>query len=232
MHALVLKHAEMEGPGTLGRFLESRGVDVVTLELFDGDAVPEDPGRAAAVVLMGGPMNVYEEDRYPFLRDEDRLLRETLRRGVPVLGICLGAQLLAKACGARVKRALLDEVGWFRVRKTPAGTEDVLFRGLGDEFDVFQWHEDTFEIPEGGAHLAESDLCRNQAFRFGTNAYGLQYHIEVTGDMLRQWYRECPERDEAVARLQHNGSAYEEHSSLVYMNFLSLMLAFQNGSDL
>lgn len=224
MHVLVIKHAREEGPGTLGDFLQEKGIEAAEVRLYEGDSLPAAPSSEGAVIVMGGPMNVYEEDRYPFLAEENAFIGEALRRGVPLLGICLGAQLLARACGARITRALRDEVGWSRVTLTEQGMSDPLLQGLGREFEVFQWHEDTFDVPGEGVHLAESEVCRNQAFRFGANAYGLQFHVEMTPRMVDQWYRNCPQKERALAHFEQIRPEFNHRARLLYMNFLALAM--------
>jgi GMP synthase-like glutamine amidotransferase len=132
-------------------------------------------------------MNVYEEDRYPFLKDEDLFIKEAIQRGKFVLGICLGAQLIAKALGARVIKSPAREIGWYDVSLTRIGAVDPLFSHLPKTFSVFQWHEDTFEMPHGATLIATSSLIPYQAFRYGENAYGLQFHLEVTREMITEW---------------------------------------------
>jgi len=132
-------------------------------------------------------MNVYEEDRYPFLRDEDLFMKEAIQRGKAVLGICLGAQLIAKALGARVFKAPVKEIGWYDVSLTKMGSQDPLLSDLPKTFPVFQWHGDTFEIPNGAKLIATSSPISHQAFRYGEKVYGLQFHLEVTEAMIREW---------------------------------------------
>jgi GMP synthase-like glutamine amidotransferase len=132
-------------------------------------------------------MNVYEEDHYPFLREEDLFIKEAIQRGKFVLGICLGAQLIAKALGAKVFKASLKEIGWYDIYLTMIGSKDPLFSNLPKTFPVFQWHGDTFEIPKGGKLIATSTSVPHQAFRYGDNAYGLQFHLEVTEKMIKEW---------------------------------------------
>jgi GMP synthase-like glutamine amidotransferase len=132
-------------------------------------------------------MGVYDEAQYPFLRDEHRFLTRVLGQGVPLLGICLGSQLLAKALGARVYRNPHKEIGWYTVDLTPAGAADPLFAGLTSPIPVFQWHGDAFDMPTGATPLASSPLCMHQAFRFGDRVYGLLFHLELTPDIIYSW---------------------------------------------
>ena len=155
--------------------------DVRLVRTFAGDAVPREPDGAEAVVVLGGGMGVYEQDRLPHLRDELALLRACVERQVPVLGICLGAQLLASALGARVAPAGSKEIGFYRVKLEVA---DPLFAGLDDSFVAFHWHGDAFALPPGAVPLASSGMTPLQAFRFGERSYGIQFHLEVDESTL------------------------------------------------
>ena len=159
----------------------------LTLEMvrtFEGEEVPVDPGGAAGLIVMGGPMAVYEEARYPFLRDEMRLIEKTLGAGKPVLGVCLGSQLLATVLGATVRRGKSKEIGWHPIRLSEAGSRDMLFSGVDSSFTAFHWHGDIFDLPPGSTGLASSETTACQAFRHGTLAYGLLFHAEVTRPMV------------------------------------------------
>jgi GMP synthase (glutamine-hydrolysing) len=139
--------------------------------------------------MLGGPMNVYEEDKYSFLKKEDDFISRLIVEEIPFLGICLGAQLLAKACQARVRKAEVAEIGWSQVDLTREGRRDPLFLGATRCLNVFQWHEDTFEVPEGGVLLVKGKSCVNQAFRVGHHAYGVQFHFEATPQMISDWMK-------------------------------------------
>lgn len=220
MRALVIQHVEAEGPGTLGEFLRSAGASLSTVRLHAGDALPQDPCVCDAVVSMGGPMNVYDEERYPFLRDETEFLRTAVHADVPVVGICLGAQMIAKACGARVVRSPEKEVGWSSVSLTEEGTRDALFRGLPREFTVLQWHEDMFEIPPGASLLATSAACPHQAFRF-RNAWGVQFHVEATRPMIADWFSTSPLRDDILHEFDEREAELRRHATAMYTSFLA-----------
>jgi GMP synthase-like glutamine amidotransferase len=178
-------------------------------------------------------MNVYEEDKHPFLKQEDEFLKEVIDKGLPTLGFCLGAQLIAKAKGALVKKNPQKEIGWFNVSVTEDGSSDPLFQGFQGEFDVFQWHGDTFDIPEGAVRLAESELCSNQAFRVGHNIYGLQFHVEVTDEMIYQWidaYRDeinslkdIVDPDQIIADTKTKSESYKAQARLFCSNFVKLI---------
>ena len=196
---LIVKHISIEGPGIIGEFFHHTTRPIKTINLEENDKLPEDFSEIEAVIILGGFMNVYEEDKFSFLRDEDIFLKKAIREEIPLLGICLGAQLLARAGGAKVKKALVEEIGWYKISLTEEGRKDALFKDLGRELDVFQWHEDTFEIPEGATLLATSDgACKNQAFLLGKSVYGLQFHLEVTPKMLESWVRYYLDRTQQI----------------------------------
>jgi GMP synthase (glutamine-hydrolysing) len=228
---LVIKHIDIEGPGSMGEFFRNtcwhiKTQDSIQVDLSKRERLPGTLQDIEAIISFGGPMNVYEENKYPFLKEEDEFLKKALKEEVPILGICLGAQLLAKACGAKVKKAPQKEIGWHKVNLTESAKDDPLFENLPSELDVFQWHEDTFEIPKDGVLLAESEACPNQAFRFGSNAYGIQFHIEVTPDMVESWINEYMkgkdrglETKDMIIEAYKKREAYQKQADLIYLNF-------------
>jgi len=222
LRTLVIMHAASEGPGTLGTFLESVAAKIFTARLYAGDRLPPDPRLCDAIISMGGPMNVYEEDVYSFLRDETLFLQKAILFGVPVLGICLGAQMIAKATGALVIKSPQKEVGWGKVALTSQGRRDPLFRGLPKVLNVFQWHEDMFEIPDGGELLATSGPCPHQAFRYRT-AVGLQFHVEVTEEILSDWFEDSAQHEEVIAGFRLLEDQLAEQALRIYRNFLNLI---------
>jgi len=185
MNILILMHVAKEGPGTLLDYLETIGAHVTIKKLFKGENIRKSLETPDAVISMGGPMNVYEEEAYPFLREETQFLRACIEKNTPVLGICLGAQMIAKAAGASIYKAPEEETGLFTVTLTKEGKNDPIFSDLPSKIPVFQWHGETFDIPLNGTLLATSPTCRNQAFRIG-RAYGFQFHIEIKRTILSQ----------------------------------------------
>jgi len=188
---LVLKHVECEGLGLWEEYCREDGIVLEIVALHRGATLPP-PHHFHAVISLGGPMNVYEEEIYPFLKAEDDFIRRVVAEGIPFLGICLGGQLLAKALGGVVTRNGVKEIGWHPIELDQLGQRDPLFAGLPDRLTVLQWHGDTFDIPSGATRLATSEACQNQAFRvgFGGIAYALQFHLEVTPSLVEEWTRE------------------------------------------
>ncbi|MDA8157254.1 MAG: hypothetical protein M0Z52_12525 [Actinomycetota bacterium] len=196
MRALVLKNTPAEGPGTIENGLNALGVPFDTVELLNGQK-PSDAAQYSHVIMMGGPMGVYEMNQYPHLVAGAKILEEFIKAGKPALGVCLGAQMLAHALGARVYPGGRKEIGWYEVQMTAEGAKDPVFGALkvNDKpvAQVFQWHGDTFDLPDGAVRLASSEIYQNQAFRFGNGVYALQFHIEVTPAMIRDWLKDDKE---------------------------------------
>lgn len=186
---LVVQHVPHEPLGTLDRLLRRHKIRIKFVNFSrHPDALPDIAGYDALIVL-GGPMNVDEAHLHPHLLTEMRLLEAALRADLPILGICLGAQLLAHVLGAPVGRNRAPELGWQEVRLTEAGRADPVLCHLQQGKQVFHWHGDTFGIAQGAVLLAESDLCAHQAFRYGKHAYGLQFHLEADEPVIDRWLR-------------------------------------------
>lgn len=176
---LIIQHDPFDGPGTVRDALAAGGFGTTVIHPYAGDPVPGTLGGAQGLVVLGGPMGLNERDWHPYLTDEMGLIRQAVSMGRPVLGLCLGAQLLAAALGASVRANPVKEIGWHPVYLTDEAGDDGLFRGITGPFQAFHWHGDTFDLPPGSVHLASSPLCQHQAFRYGVAAYGLQFHLEV-----------------------------------------------------
>ena len=186
---IVLQHIDSETPGILGDILSARGFTLSILHSDQGLLIPEKMDEAAGLVVMGGPMGVYEEEKYPFIRSEIRLIQDAVKNQKPVLGICLGSQLLAAALGARVYKGKKKEIGWHPVRLIGEGKKDPLWKGHSETLMPLHWHGDVFDLPQDAIPLASSGLTRHQAFRYGKNAYGFLFHMEVTEKMIQEWCR-------------------------------------------
>ena len=184
---LVLQHASCETPGIFLDLLLEQKRPVQTVKLYEGDHLPDDLSRLSGLLIMGGPMSVNDESRFPWLEAEDRLVKMALALDFPTLGICLGSQLIAKAAGGTVHQGPRKEIGWYPVRLTAAARDDRLFRELPETTEVFQWHGEYFDTPRGAVNLASSELYQCQAFSIGRNVYGLLFHLEVTAPMVADW---------------------------------------------
>jgi GMP synthase (glutamine-hydrolysing) len=196
VRVLAAVHNDDAGPGVFGQVAREAGHELV--EWRPDRAAPPDLSGVNAAMVFGGAMNVDEEARLPWLRGEKDLLRDLLSRGVPVVGLCLGAQLLAEAAGAAPRRASEPEIGWMPVDLTPEGRLDPLLAGIPGSLDVFEWHSYEAPLPDGAVALARSPVCL-QAYRLnGSPAWGLQFHAEVTGPDLNRWFDAWDTDEDAV----------------------------------
>ena len=183
LSVLVIQHVPAETPGLIGEILEARGASLVVARPFAGDPIPSAAAPHDALVLMGGPMGVYEVARHPHLEEEIRLVHRAVEENLPVLGVCLGSQLLATALGSRVRPAR-KELGWLPVTLTAGGQADPLWAGLPATFTAFHWHGDAFDPPVGSTSLASSALTPCQAFRHGSHL-GFLFHLEMDDAIVR-----------------------------------------------
>lgn len=227
MSVLICKNVKTEGPGTIEDFLVLQGIPYKIVELSKGKDMPE-PDDFDTLIMMGGPMSVNEEGIYPYLREEGNIAKEFMSDGKKVLGICLGAQIMAKALGSKVYVGTEKEIGWYDLEITEDGLNDSCMRHLAlhpyrRKFKIFQWHGETFDLPAGAVRLATSRLYPNQAFRFGKNAYAFQFHMEMSEEMIWEWLRE--ETDHRKIRRQTDMffEEYRERASQFYKSFFSVL---------
>ncbi len=208
----VIQHVREEGPGVFGRLLPKGYKTVIAGE----QSFPE-VNSVSGLLIMGGPMGVYEKDKYTFIEAELDLIRACAEKGVKIFGVCLGAQMIAEALGGRVYKGHIQETGWYQITLTEEAKKDKIFAHFPTNFEVFQWHGDTFTLPEKAVRLAFSDSYINQAFRVFDNIYGLQFHIEVTWEIIKDWFPHEFQnyRNESLAEL--NAMAEE-----AFMKFLAL----------
>lgn len=200
MRVLAFRHVPFEGLGLIESALLLRGIDFDYCDLFRLRATAPPADAYDGFIFLGGPMSV--NDELPFLLEEMRLIERAARRDAPVLGICLGAQMIARALGGYVYRNAEKEIGWFDIHLTEAGRRDPVLGGLAPVETVFHWHSDTFELPREAEWLAWSQLTRHQAYRIGRSIYGLQFHPEVTPAMIVKW----SEEDENCADVRQLGA--------------------------
>jgi GMP synthase-like glutamine amidotransferase len=188
MRAHYLQHVPFEGLGSIETWLRSAGWEITCSRLYESPALPRE-GDFDLLIAMGGPMSVNDEAALPWLVAEKQFVRETIERGTPVLGVCLGAQLIASALGSRVFASGEKEIGWFPVTGVPTARQDI-FR-FPSSTEVFHWHGETFDLPAGAVQLARSAPCENQAFQLGRSVIGLQFHLETTADSARALVDNC-----------------------------------------
>lgn len=209
MRVLSIVHQRDAGSGVFADAVADAGHELDEWAIAERPEPPAPPGDYGAVLVFGGAMHVDQEDRHGWLREERALLRDLVADEVPVLGVCLGGQLLAKALGAHVRRMPSSEVGWFDVELTGEAASDPLFAGLPGRFSSFQWHTYRFELPEGAVELARNDRCL-QAFRAGRAAWALQFHAEVTRESVEDWIRTSKPEDDGVVDFPRLLSESEE----------------------
>jgi GMP synthase (glutamine-hydrolysing) len=211
-------------PGNISEFLDEEGVLYVVHHPYCGDPLPclQD---VSALIVLGGSMGANDDGRHPFLYDLKLFIRQVVTSGKPYLGICLGGQLLAAALGARVVPGRWGELGNLPVALTAEGSSDALFAGMPVEFDTFQWHHDSFDIPAGGILLGSSPECPHQVFRIGPSAWGTQFHPEVTEVIIREWCAWDPltagRVEELVNLFRSQENGYRAASRQLMLNFLS-----------
>lgn len=187
MDVLIIKNAPNEGPGNILAYLTLKGFEYTIKEAHSLNNIDiSDPYRF--LIILGGPMGVYEMDRYPFLKNVAHAIEKGLKMGLKVIGICLGAQLIAHVLGSKVYKGAIEEIGWCEIELSEIGKEDICFKYFNNT-KVFQWHGDTFDLPKGAFLLASSIEFPNQAFKYG-DAYGLQFHPEITPDLIEVWGRD------------------------------------------
>ncbi|HXQ59436.1 MAG TPA: type 1 glutamine amidotransferase [Acidimicrobiales bacterium] len=218
---IVVQHTATEGPGLLAGVLAEAGVPSRVVRLDRGEALPA-PSDVAGVIVMGGPMGVHDTAEHPWLGAETRWLTGAVDAGLPVLGVCLGAQLVAAALGAAVTTGASPEIGIGCVTLDPEGRADPLLGPEGDRLPVVHWHGDTFAIPDGAVRLASSDRYQNQAFRYGDRVYGLQFHLEVDDEVAADW---APDLPAGISLDGPERRAVEETGRRVFGRFIDLASA-------
>jgi GMP synthase (glutamine-hydrolysing) len=229
---LVFQHVAAEPLGTLDALIRARG-HRIRFHNFDRDPEAQPTiERYRGLIVLGGPMNVEDQDRRPHLKTELRAIEAALRQGKPVLGICLGAQLLAHVLGASVRRLEEPEIGWYELATTEAGRADPVLGVLGERAPVFQWHGRAFDLPSGAQQLARTDTCEHQAFRWGGSAYGFQFHLEAEAAMIERWLNLPTYRDELAARGRDERAIRAATAKLIARNQSLAGTVFNNFLDL
>lgn len=198
MRVAVVENTRVSPLGQVGAALAEAGAEIATFRPFLDGALPEDRRAHDALVVLGGEQNALDDARHPYLPALARLMRAYGEADKAVLGICLGAQILARGYGGTNLLGTATEFGWHRVRPTAAGRDDPVLSAAGPDFPIFQWHSDTFTLPQGAAHLAETGAVAHQAFRLGRAVYGTQFHFEAHRSVVADWSRAFAEAAEAI----------------------------------
>lgn len=185
MKICFFQHVPFEGPGSISGWVESGGHRMQIYHVYQEGCDLESASASDMLIILGGPMNIYEEDIHPWLIEEKKAIKNAIRSGKKVLGLCLGAQLIADALGQKVTRNPQREIGWFPLRLTEYAKSNPVFSGIPDDMPAFHWHGDTFGIPDKAQRLAGSNACENQAFIYEKNVLALQFHLETTPDNAR-----------------------------------------------
>ncbi|MBN1120660.1 MAG: gamma-glutamyl-gamma-aminobutyrate hydrolase family protein [Anaerolineae bacterium] len=209
MRIHALQHVPFENIGSIADWADRKGHPVTTTHLYAGDPLPV-LDTFDWLIVMGGPMGVYDEDRYPWIGNEKAFLRAVLKTDKPVLGICLGAQFIADALGAKVYKNAQREIGWFPITFTGAAGESPLFDSSPPKLIAYHWHDDTYDLPAGAVHIARSEACENQAFVHSDRVVALQFHLEVKAENVHALITHCadeigfgPHMQPADAMLAH-----------------------------
>lgn len=192
MRIHFLQHVPFENSAYIEEWARHKEHALSKTMLFDGESLPL-IDKFDWLVIMGGPMNVYEEQKYPWLSHEKRFIAESLIKNKIILGVCLGAQLIADVLGSRVYKNEYKEIGWFKISLTPHASESLLFSSVPKRFPAFHWHSDTFDLPSGCIRIAESNACINQAFEYNGRVLGLQFHLESSNESINQLLENCSE---------------------------------------
>jgi GMP synthase (glutamine-hydrolysing) len=231
---LVFQHVAVEPLGTLDALIRARGHRIRFHNFERHPGAEPSVDRYRGLIVLGGPMNVEDQHRRPHLKTELKAIERALEQGKPVLGICLGAQLLAHVLGAPVQRHRLAELGWHELEMSAEGRSDPVLGAAGERLPVFQWHSYSYDLPNGATHLARTETCEQQAFRFGSNAYGFQFHLEADAAVIERWLALPAFRAELAAAGLHTDaqSIGAETAKLVGATRRSADAVFNNFLDL
>ena len=229
-HVLVLQHFYENPPGRVGDLLNKHLIPYDLIHV--GQDTLLNPGTYGAIIVLGGTQHLYNKSKYPYTVHEEIYIHRAIKERVPYLGMCLGGQLLANAFGAPIRKLPKERIGFLRIDFTEAGQKDPLYHGLPGYQQAFQWHEDCFELPSGAVSLAHHEDGANQAFRYLACAYGLQYHIELTEEMLSLWLHDHTLKKEFIdaygteqyEKVEREATelypTYASHAQRVIENFL------------
>jgi len=221
MRLHVFQHVAFETPGCILAWADRTGASLKWTRFYRDEALPE-PAAFDWLIVMGGPMSVYQQLEYPWIEEEVRSIRRAIEEGKTVVGICLGAQLIAAALDAPVFAHRHREIGWFEIMRTTSAARTYLAPILPETLDVLHWHGDTFELPQGAVHLARSRGCENQGFLYGERVIALQFHLEMTVEMLRKLVHHCGREigrglwEQPPERMLQDGTRFDRANRLMF----------------
>ncbi len=219
MRVHYLQHVAFENLASIEDYARAKNWRLSVSHLYRGDALPPQ-GSFDGLIIMGGPMGIYDETEFPWLAPEKEFIRQTIEQGKWVLGICLGAQLIASVLGAEVAKGRHREIGWYPVTKIAARNESPLSAALPDNFHAFHWHQDTFSIPEGAVHLCASEGCENQGFIYRDRVVALQFHLETTPESAAALIEHCADEMDASQYVQSASEILDPREKFAAINAL------------
>ena len=232
MRVHYLQHVPFENLGSMENYFLSRGYQISSTKLYSEENFPglEDFDW---LIIMGGPMGVYDEDRFPWLKNEKRFISDVIEAGKVLLGVCLGAQLIASVLGAKVYKNRFREIGWFPITRSETPAETILGKVLPETLEVFHWHGDTFDIPEGATLLASSEACHNQGFVIENRIVGFQFHLETTMEAAKKLINECSDELDGSRYVQSKEQMLSDTTKFAKINTVmeSILQELENNNS-
>ena len=232
MRVHYLQHVPFENLGSMENYFLSRGYQISSTKLYSEENFPglEDFDW---LIIMGGPMGVYDEDRFPWLKNEKRFISDAIEAGKVLLGVCLGAQLIASVLGAKVYKNRFREIGWFPITRSETATETILGKVLPETLEVFHWHGDTFDIPQGATLLASSEACHNQGFVIENRIVGFQFHLETTMEAAKKLINKCSDELDGSRHVQSKEQMLSDTTKFAKINTVmeSILQELENNNS-
>lgn len=217
MNIHYFQHESFEDLASIHQWANKPGNKITCTKFFEKHTLP-DLDTIDLLIVLGGPMSVYEEDKYPWLKEEKKFIKKAILLNKNVLGICLGSQLIAEVLGAKVYKNKDKEIGWFEIQLTNQGKQSEFFENFPGKMKVFHWHGDTFDLPKNAVHVASSMACKNQAFTYGDNVVALQFHIEATKKLITELIENCREELVDAPFIQEEAYLLKNSAHLDEMN--------------
>lgn len=232
MRVHYLQHVPFENLGSMENYFLSRGYQISSTKLYSEENFPglEDFDW---LIIMGGPMGVYDEDRFPWLKNEKRFISDAIEAGKVLLGVCLGAQLIASVLGAKVYKNRFREIGWFPITRSETAAETILGKVLPETLEVFHWHGDTFDIPQGATLLASSEACHNQGFVIENRIVGFQFHLETTMEAAKKLINKCSDELDGSRYVQSKEQMLSDTTKFAKINTVmeSILQELENNNS-